>query len=231
MTIDRMGTPVFSIALLLPGRVTAPARVDFVAIRARTVSHEVVFTERDALHDAFAAPLAMKVGALLEALPRGGPHEIDGHDDDMSIPGLVLGRLRTSVTAPDILGDRRATLAFSHFVGGVQSAFAALTYFDRPTLEPREELGVRALEDVVTPLLNMASAIRAAPGSIRVELAPQRMDAQLGEIERRAAELEYHAGLLRRYVSECAPERVGFPMRTERADGDGTGRGAWRRCN
>ena len=206
---------MFTLNLRLPAPGDGEPRVEFAEIVRRTFRHRLSFTPAQSLRDALAPALAAEAELLLATLPPGGPHRIRPDAEPLALPGLMLGRLTVVVCAPDADGARVAALSFGDFVGGIQNAFAARTYFDRPTLEPREELGVRALEDVVTPILNMASAIRGAPGLLRQgEGAAARLDAQIGAIEERAFELEYQASLLRRYVGECAPERTRFAEAT-----------------
>ena len=201
----------FVVNVRLPARPADPALVEFAEIGRRSFLHRLSFTPAKPLRAALAPALAAEMEVLLSTLPPGGPHKIVPSGAPISIPGLALGRLSLVVSAPTSESERFAALRFDEFVGGIQNAFAARTYFDRPTLEPREELGVRALEDVVTPLLNMASAIRVAPGLLsQGEDASSRLDAQIAAIEARAMELEYHASLLRRYVGECAPDRTQF---------------------
>ena len=206
---------MFTLNVRLPaGPQDAPV-VEFAEIVRRTFRHRLSFTPAQTLRDALAPALAAEAELLLATLPPGGPHRIRPAAEPLALPGLMLGRLTVVVCAPDADGARVAALSFGDFVGGIQNAFAARTYFDRPTLEPREELGVRALEDVVTPILNMATAIRGAPGLLRNGTgAAARLDAQIEAIEERAYELEYQASLLRRYVGECAPERTRFAEAT-----------------
>ena len=202
------GDAVFTLILRLPApSESGPVRIVRAELRHRSHRHDITFSDAMPVADAVAPALVDGIASLLGTVPADGPHDLTPEGHDLSIPGLVLGQVRIVASAPRKGGHRTVALRFSHVVGGVQRAFAVQTCFESPTLDAREELGVRALEDVVTPLLNMATTIRNAP---QLFAGSDRVDAQLEEIESRANELEYHAALLRRYVTDCAPERRRF---------------------
>lgn len=170
--------------------------------------HRLTFGRDNNLAEVLHPHLAAFVEDLLVDVIDDGPRVLSQPDMTLSVPGLVLGRLRAIIGAP-IGGERQVTLRFRYFIGGIQSAFAARTCFDRPSVDHREEIGMRALEDVAIPLLNMALTVQTWPQVSRDLIGGGvAMTTALASIESHAVELEFYAGLLRRYIQEFGPGRV-----------------------
>ncbi|WP_220746982.1 MULTISPECIES: hypothetical protein [Jannaschia] len=168
--------------------------------------HKLSFNRDNTIHEVLEPELAAFVQTTLEEAIDTGPRILAQPDLTLALPGLMLGRLRVIIGGP-IGSNRQATLRFRYFIGGIQNAFTARTYFDRPALEHREEIGLRALEDVAVPLLNMAMTAQSW-GTMPMDPATgPNMTTALASIEAHAVELEFYAGLLRRYIHECGPQR------------------------
>ncbi|WP_109564800.1 hypothetical protein [Jannaschia seohaensis] len=169
--------------------------------------HRLTFGRDDGLSAILQPQLASYIHTLLNDEIEHGPRVLARPDETLALPGLMLGRMRAIISKP-IAGQWQATVRFRYFIGGVQNAFAAKTYFDRPALEHREEIGMRALEDVAVPLLNMAMTAQTWPDSADTARSSGKMVTALASIEAHATELEFYAGLLRRYIAECGPKRM-----------------------
>ena len=169
--------------------------------------HLLTFGSEGTLRTVLQAELADFVAKLLEPELDLGPRVVVRPEETLALPGLMLSRMRVIVGAP-IAGLVQATVRFRYFIGGIQNAFAAKTYFDRPALEHREEIGMRALEDVAVPLLNMALTAQTWPQATGSSRSYGKMVTALASIEAHAVELEFYAGLLRRYIQECGPGRL-----------------------
>ncbi len=169
--------------------------------------HRLTFECDNSLAEALQPELAEFIEVVLADTIEAGPTVVDQPKATVCMPGLTLGRLRMIVGAP--IGDKRlVTVRFRYFIGGIQNAFAARTYFDRPALAHREEIGMRALEDIAVPLLNMAMTARSWSDAVPQGMFHDGMANALGAIEAHAVELEFYAGLLRRYIHECGPGRM-----------------------
>lgn len=184
-----------------------PLQVISAEVARPGFKHRLTFGRDNAVRSVLQPRLAGFVGDLLGPEIETGPRVLAQPDVTLALPGLMLGRLRAIVAAP-VGAQHQATLRFRYFIGGIQNAFAAKTYFDRPALEHREEIGMRALEDVAVPLLNMALTAQTWPASATTSAESARMVTSLASIEAHAVELEFYAGLLRRYVQECGPGRT-----------------------
>ncbi|MGB3409385.1 MAG: hypothetical protein WBA67_18025 [Jannaschia sp.] len=169
--------------------------------------HRLSFARDNTLREVLQPQLAKFVQNFLDDVIDSGPRVIAQPDVTMTVPGLVLGRMRAIIGAP--VGEtRQVTLRFRYFIGGIQNAFSSQTYFDRPALSHREEICMRTLEDVAVPLLNMALTAKTWPEIAGQSGSGATMASALASIEAHAIELEFYAGLLRRYVTECGPCRM-----------------------
>ncbi|MEM9798173.1 MAG: hypothetical protein AAF919_16900 [Pseudomonadota bacterium] len=186
----------------------SPVIVRHAEIVRRNYRHRLAFATKNTVGEVFVPDLAKEMLALAQETMGTGPRVDARPDFVLSAGGLVLGGLRAIVSGENTDGSQQITVRFRYFVGGIQNAFAANTYFDRPTLEHREQIGVRALEDVAMPLLDMAQAMRGIPGREIEDRHNTPLERRLAAIEAQAADLEFYAGLLRRYVDECGPDRI-----------------------
>jgi len=168
--------------------------------------HRLTFGRNDALRAVLQPQLADYVRQTLDREIDRGPRVLAHPEAEVALPGLMLGRMRAIIARPTG-GRGQATLRFGYFIGGVQNAFAAKTHFDRPVLEHREEIGMRALEDVALPLLNMALTAQTWAQAAGDGRSSGQMTESLASIEAHAVELEFYAGLLRRYIQESGPGR------------------------
>lgn len=183
----------------------AELRVASAAFARPRCDEQLEFFEVNDLDAVLVAPLADAVRALATPMARESETAQARHWPTfaLDLPGLVLGSAR--LTPPDAAG--RATLAFRHMIGAPQAAFRALSEMRSPTLTHRETLALRTLEDVALPLLNIAEGLRAWPGMLD-GTSSEGLRGCVDAVQAKAADLEFYAGLLRRYVDECAPERV-----------------------
>lgn len=197
---------MFSLQIRKKGR-GLPLVIETAEVVRPGFRHRLTFGKNNTIPEVLQPRLAAYVQDLIDGEIDTGPRVLTQPDVTLALPGLMLGRLRAIIGAP--VGDARmATLRFRYFIGGIQAAFAARTYFDRPALEHREEIGMRALEDVAVPLLNMALTAQTWPQVAQESQGSAKMVTALASIEAHATELEFYAGLLRRYIQECGPGRM-----------------------
>ncbi|MEM7642182.1 MAG: hypothetical protein AAF366_06600 [Pseudomonadota bacterium] len=195
---------MFSLSVQRDGDASAPVLVPRATILRPGFRHRLTFTSQNRLADVLDARLVARIAPLMAEAFQAAPTRIDRPTDEIALPGLILGGLTLTVGRPR--GDRLlANLKFKYFIGGLQTAFAARTGFDRPTLAHREALGLRALDDVARPLLDMAGALSAFPQIRNDPSASDGMAQAMAGVEAQAADLEFYAGLLRRYVRDCDP--------------------------
>lgn len=204
MTAEQVaGSEVFSLQLLREAE-GEDLRVITAEVTRRGFRHRLMFGEDNHIRDVLQTDFASFLTTELDRIPFRSPRVIERPDLVLPLPGLMLGRMRLIVGHNGTL-QHRVIVRFRYFIGGVQNAFDTKCYFDRPALEHRDEIGVRALEDVAMPLLNMANFSRAFPG---LDQIANGMSNALGSIEKQASELEFYASLLRRYVQECGIGRT-----------------------
>ncbi|MEM8850919.1 MAG: hypothetical protein AAGE03_12910 [Pseudomonadota bacterium] len=195
---------MFSLSLERDGGPPAPLLVPRATIVRPGFRHRLTFTSQNDLSHVLDARLTAPLLPLLTEAFQAAPTRIDRPTYEIALPGLILGGLTLTVGRPR--GDRvLASLRFKYFIGGLQTAFAARTGFDRPTLAHREALGLRALDDVARPLLDMAGALSAFPQMRDDPSMSDGMAQAMAGVEAHAADLEFYAGLLRRYVRDCDP--------------------------
>ena len=185
-------TEMFSLLVRSDGR-GQPLQVHTAEVVRPGFRHRLSFARDNTLREVLQPQLATHVETLLRAEIETGPRVLAQPDVTLILPGLVLGRLRAIIAAP--IGEaRQATLRFRYFIGGIQNAFSARTYFDRPALDHREEIGMRALEDVAVPLLNMAMTAQTWPEIVDARSSSVKMVTALASIEAHAVELEFSRG-------------------------------------
>ncbi|MEM7490458.1 MAG: hypothetical protein AAF390_15165 [Pseudomonadota bacterium] len=201
-----LGAGTFSLSLRhgIAGDGAPDIRVRRATFLRRGFRHRLAFTAQDGLDDVLDPALADRLRPLVADAAAGAPCRRHSPAAEIALPGLTLGGL-TVIAGPPRDGGVAVTLRFAYFIGGLQAAFAAHTGFDRPTLGHREALGLRALEDVARPLLDMAGTLASRPGALTGPAAAPGVARALAGVEARTADLAFYAGLLRRYVRDCDP--------------------------
>ena len=200
---------ILTVRLVLPNGGEPAVRE--VVMQRRSMIHRLTPRLPSSLNAVLADGLVARIRSILTAIPDGTAHEICLASQTVVIPGLVLHGSRAIASSTKDDGTRMATASFTISSGTFRAAFRDEFGLDMPTVDAREALTVRALEDVVTPLLNIAATMRVTPDVLLAPAARPRLEAQLDTVARHAQELEYHAGLLRRYVDQCAPTDVSAP--------------------
>ncbi|MEM7710061.1 MAG: hypothetical protein AAF264_04790 [Pseudomonadota bacterium] len=203
---QRPGAEAFSLSLWRDGT-TEAVRVRRATMSRPGVRHRLAFTSHDRLDDVLAPALADRLRPVVATAMDDAPARLDHPREMIALPGLILGGLTLTVGRPRV-GGLSAILRFRYFIGGLQTAFAARTGFDCPSLAHREALSLRALDDVARPLLDMAGALSTLPQVQHDPRAAAGMARTLAVVEAQAADLDFYAGLLRRYVGDCDPARL-----------------------
>ncbi|MEL6587381.1 MAG: hypothetical protein AAFY65_08370 [Pseudomonadota bacterium] len=208
MTIDQPDASEMFSLQLARHEGPEPLRVITAEVSRRGFRHRLMFGEMNLIEDVLQPDLAGYLVRELGKVTDTSPRIIEKPDLALPLPGLMLGKMRLIIGHNGLM-QNRVIIRFKYFIGGLQNAFATKCYFDRPALEHRDEIGVRALEDVAMPLLNIANFSRAqAVGTPAPQDGSDGVGSVLGGIEAQATELEFYASLLRRYVQECGPSRT-----------------------
>ncbi|MEM8822136.1 MAG: hypothetical protein AAGF30_00860 [Pseudomonadota bacterium] len=198
---------MFSIAVRRDGGTDAPIRVLHATVLRPGFRHRLTFTSNNQIDEVLDPMLADRLRPYLTGALAEAPTRMDRPSEEIALPGLILGDL-TIIAGRPKGAQSLAMLRFTYFIGGIQTAFAARTGFDRPTLAHREALGLRALDDVARPLLDMAGALSAFPDIRNNPATSDGLAKAMSAVESQASDLEFYAGLLRRYVRDCDPANL-----------------------
>lgn len=153
----------------------------------------------DVFHPDFADYLQNLIARAIDA-----PMVLTDPDVIQSFGGAVVARMRMLVNkAMD--GGRHITVRFTYFIGAMSRLFQRDEFGHHMPLPHRERAAVQALDSICTPLANIATHLdrilenRSATESVR---------SRLRKIEDETVELKFYTELLRRYVDDCARDRV-----------------------
>ncbi len=168
-----------------------------VDVSTQTFKHRMTFSDHETLADVFSSVLVRALEALLCDLNQ--PDMVRSLPDEIvDLQGLVLGRVRILV-ATNTDGRRTVSLRFSHFVGQFQNAFADRLGLSNALADQHAVAEASAFLDVVTPILNIASAFnndQTADGtrtSLEERMKRLHMDTE---------ELRFYVELLRRHTEQ-----------------------------
>ncbi len=178
-------------------------RVNTVEVLHPEFKHRLAFNRNNRVCEILEGRLAHYVTALLAEITAdkmvvAKPEEI------VDLPNLVLGRLRMLVTTTE-KGAKSVLVRFAYFIGGVQAAFRAKTFFPETIFSHRERVAVKALESICLPLFDI---LGATGGPDLAAEAAEPLAARLRRIVHSGDELRFYNDLLVRYVSFCGAGNV-----------------------
>ena len=144
-----------------------------------------------ALSDVFVGKLASALHTCLSSLPRRA-HMLSSPDFLLELPGLTLSGVRVMAAAP-CNGVRSVIIRFKEFLGAFTRILKPAVGFEEALTTNTEKLALNALTDICVPIQNFVRS---------TELKDMDRDGRLQSmLEMKLREFEFHAELLKRYVS------------------------------
>lgn len=190
-------TWMFAVLLVAHGDGWRVWSADF---KASGVSHHMRFTDQNRLIDVFQPGVADILQTLSDDVAATDGVSLS-QPDFLFESGACLLKGARLLEGRDKDGRQMVTLRFKYFVGNLDDLIKLSTAITAPSLHHRERIAVEALADVASPLLRLATITQHRALSVSQKSA---VETQLAMIEDRAAELQFHLGMLTRYVRQCS---------------------------
>jgi len=174
-----------------------------VALHSAALKNTLHFTGKRSITDVFHPDFA---NCLLRLVQRAkdAPTVLTPPDVIKSRKAAVVARMRMLVNTA-MNGGRHIIIRFACCIGSVACVFRRKEGALHEPLPHRERLAVQARDSICSPLGNIAMHLdRILEDRNATEASRSRMR----QIEDETVELKFYTELLRRYVDDCARDRI-----------------------